>query len=115
MSNNNGTPVSGQESTKTLAQVVELLAHLGSPYTVAGYLEGLGIRGLRYRSEDSALARWIRWETGAVRCEIDPWEIAVIYLDHTVQVEYAPDVVADFERSFDRGEFPNLVSTEVTI
>lgn len=101
------------ESTKTLAQCLELISHMGSCYAVAHYLHDLGFKGFRYQSDDTAFARWIRWETGAARCEIDPWEIGVLYDTDKAAYEHTPSLVVEFERRFDRGEFPALIQTGV--
>lgn len=101
------------ESTKTLAQCLEFLSHIGNCFTIANYLAAEGFKGFRYQSDDTALARWIRWQTGAVRCEINPWEVGVLYGDDRAVYEYAPDGIAEFERRFDRGEFPALIQTGV--
>lgn len=103
-----------REDTKTLAEALEFLTCLGSSYSIGSYLHDQGVKGVRYQSADTALARWIRWVTGADRCEIDPWEVGILFAgtDRAVY-EYTPDVVTDFERRFDRGEFPTLVQTGV--
>jgi hypothetical protein len=106
------TATPDRESTKTLAQVLEMITHLGSCYVIAHMLHDHGIKGFRYQSDDSPLSRWIRWETGAARCEIDPQEIGILYAGSDRAVyEYTPELVTDFERRFDRGEFPSLVQT----
>lgn len=101
------------ESTKTLAESLTFLSHLGSCWSIARYLEDMGFKGFRYQSDDTPLARYLRWSTGAVRCEIDPWEVGVLFADDRAVYEHTPEVVTEFERRFDHGEFPHLIQTGV--
>lgn len=106
-------PPAPVETHRSLTECLHLLEHLGSCFTIAHYLGQQGITGWRYQSEDSALARWIRWETGALRVEIDDEEVWLVMPDDKSVSEWKPTVVADFERRFDRGEFPHLVARGV--
>lgn len=98
---------------RTLTECLHLLEHLGSCFAIAHYLGAQGFTGWRYQSDDSALARWIRWETGALRSEVDDMEVFLVMPNDRTVSEWKPTVVADFERRFDRGEFPHLVARGV--
>lgn len=93
---------------RTLSDVLHTLAV--NEYDIPGFLHKQGIRGYPDDCGACPVAVYVSRETGAVDVDVQTWSTVVEYCDGTEDVADNPPAVAEFIRSFDNGEFPQLVA-----
>lgn len=106
----NGSDVTAQHYvSEALSATVNMLDYLGD--TLPRLLLAEGFTGDREQSDSDPVARYLVARVpGAVAARCDSYMIEVVTESGYVASAYTPKLVADFMESFDRGDFPQLVT-----